>query len=410
MKVLLYSDLQEQVEKSGVGKAIHHQMDALDSVGIEYTTDPKDDYDLVHLNTIFPGSIVVAMQAKNDDKPVVYHAHSTEEDFKNSFIGSNMVSGLFKSWIKTCYETGDIILTPTEYSKALLESYDIQKPIYVVSNGIDLDFWKATEEEKIDFRKKYQIAENEKLIISVGLIIKRKGVIDFIEMAKALPEYKFMWFGNFNLNMVPRDVRVAVENAPSNLIFPGYISSDELRVAYGASDCYVFPTYEETEGIVLLEALASKANTIIRDIPIYKTWFTNKVDIYKAKNLYEFIKTIDNIVKGEIPSLVDKGYEKAQEKSIDKVGEKLKGYYEMALEKNIIKVDERKSQEISFDKVKDKLKSSFDQMIDDIFDDHKSRSKEISFEMMGERLKQIYENLTADKRSENEEDNKLDED
>lgn len=403
MKVLLYSDLQEQVEKSGVGKAIHHQMDALDSVGVEYTTDPKDDYDLVHLNTIFPGSIVVAMQAKNDDKPVVYHAHSTEEDFKNSFIGSNMVSGLFKSWIKTCYETGDIILTPTDYSKSLLESYEIQKPIYVVSNGIDLDFWKSTEEEKSEFRKKYNVGGEEKLIISVGLIIKRKGVIDFIEMAKSLPDYKFMWFGNLNLSMVPLDVRTAVEKAPSNLTFPGYISSDELRVAYGASDCYVFPTYEETEGIVLLEALASKANTIIRDIPIYKKWFTNGEDIYKAKNLYEFIDTIEKIVTGELPSLVEHGYKRAEEKSIDKVGEKLKSYYQLALDMKAEEVRERDSKELTFDKVKDKLKTSYDQIINDIIDEYnENKTSEISFEKVGDKLKEMYEKMISERDKEND--------
>ena len=44
MKVLLYTEGLKHVGKSGLGKAIKHQMKALDSVGIEYTLNSKDDY------------------------------------------------------------------------------------------------------------------------------------------------------------------------------------------------------------------------------------------------------------------------------------------------------------------------------------------------------------------------------
>ena len=56
MKVLLYTENERMVGKSGLGKAIKHQMKALDSVGIKYTTNPKEDYDILHINTYFPKS------------------------------------------------------------------------------------------------------------------------------------------------------------------------------------------------------------------------------------------------------------------------------------------------------------------------------------------------------------------
>ena len=45
MKVLLYSGAQKMIEKSGVGRAIYHQMEALDANHVEYTTNVKDDWD-----------------------------------------------------------------------------------------------------------------------------------------------------------------------------------------------------------------------------------------------------------------------------------------------------------------------------------------------------------------------------
>ena len=93
MKVLLYTELEKKIGKSGLGKAIKHQQKALESQGIEWTQDKKcTDYDLLHVNWYGTGSRRMARKAHKKGKKVVYHAHSTEEDFKNSFLFSNLIS------------------------------------------------------------------------------------------------------------------------------------------------------------------------------------------------------------------------------------------------------------------------------------------------------------------------------
>lgn len=108
--------------------------------------------------------------------------------------------------------------------------------------------------------------------MSAGLLIKRKGVHDFAEIARRLPQYKFIWFGDANLALVGREVRRAVKNAPANLTFAGYVDKPALRAALSGSDLFLFPSYEETEGIVVLEALAMKIPTLLRNIPVYDGW------------------------------------------------------------------------------------------------------------------------------------------
>ena len=61
----------------------------------------ENDYDIIHINYYGPNSYALAKRAKKHGKKVVYHAHSTEEDFKNSFIFSNQISPAFKKWIIT---------------------------------------------------------------------------------------------------------------------------------------------------------------------------------------------------------------------------------------------------------------------------------------------------------------------
>lgn len=331
MKVLLHSDMLKSIERSGVGRAIEHQMMALESEGIDYTLDPKDDYDVLHINTIFPQSYFKADQALKEGKAVVYHAHSTEEDFRDSFILSNAISSAFRVWIKKCYSKSDLIITPTNYSKKLLENYALSRPIEVVSNGIDLDYWRATPEETRDFREEYGLTSEDKVVIAVGHYIKRKGIIDFVELARRMPEYTFIWFGYTDPKIIPEEIREAIETKLPNLIFAGYVDRSVLRVAYAACDLYLFPTYEETEGIVLLEALASKSNILVRDIPIYKDSLKDGKNIYKATTNDEFEEKIRGIVEGRLSSLVEEGYKVAQSRSIEHVGKRLRECYTLAL-------------------------------------------------------------------------------
>ena len=336
MRVYLCSDYLNKIKYSGVGRAVEHQQMALDEAGIPYTLTGEEPYDVIHINTVFPQSYLKAVKAKKAGKAVVYHAHSTKEDFKNSFIFANALSSLFGWWIKKCYSTADLILTPSEYSKSLLENYKINKPIEVISNGIDLDYWKSNIEEVKRFREKYHIQSDEKLILSVGLPIKRKGILDFVNLAKRLPEYQFIWFGYSDPHFLPKDVLATIQTDLPNVQFPGYLDREDLRVAYQACDLYVFLTHEETEGIVLLEALASKTDTLVRDIPVFNPDYVDGKHVYKGKSLDEFVSIVKGLLEGKMPSLVEEGYEAVSEKSIENIGKKLQRFYLSALEKTSI--------------------------------------------------------------------------
>ena len=206
MKILLYARDYEKVKQSGVGKAIDHQKKALSRVGCDFTTDETEDFDLVHINTVFPASVRFARKAHRMGKKVVYHAHSTKEDFKNSFIFSNQLAPLFKRWLIHCYKRGDVVLTPTTYSRGILSTYGLDRPIKVVSNGIDLSFWRERGGERSAFYKRYQLDPSKKSILSVGLPIKRKGMDDFITLAQRLPQYEFVWFGKLDRALMSPEI------------------------------------------------------------------------------------------------------------------------------------------------------------------------------------------------------------
>lgn len=333
MKIKLYFGLENMIKKSGIGRAFIHQKKALSLNNIEYVTDKETlDYDILHINTITPDSLTLIKQARTHHKKIIYHAHSTEEDFKNSFMFSNTVAGLYKKWLVFLYSSADMIITPTPYSKSLLESYNITQPIYPISNGVNLEDFHPTDLQIQKFCETYQISDSDQLVISVGWLFERKGFDTFVEVAREMPQIKFFWFGDVKLSNSTTKIKKLLKELPDNVILPGYVSGDVIKGAYGRANLFFFPSREETEGIVVLEALACRTQILLRDIPVFDPWLVDKVHCYKGKTNEEFIKLIHQIINHELPSTIDEGYKVAQERELKEIGKQLKEVYEKVLE------------------------------------------------------------------------------
>ena len=327
MSVYLYMGGLNIVKKSGVGQAILHQKKALESAGVKVDERMGADTKFVHINTIFPDSVLTALWAKRRGAKVVYYAHSTMEDFQHSFIGSDAMAPLFKKWIMFCYGLGDVILTPTEYSKKILESYGLHQNIYSISNGVDTDSFRPCKKRRAVFRSRYHLTDDDKVVISVGHTIERKGVFDYIELARRMPDVHFLWFGYTAPSLLPKAVKDAMKNAPKNLNFAGYVEQEELRDAYCGADLFAFLSKEETEGIVVLEALACGIPTLVRDIPVYEGWLMHGVNVYKADSIGGFEYYMEGLLHKTLPDVSREGRIVAKKRSFQFVGKRLRDIY-----------------------------------------------------------------------------------
>lgn len=335
MKVLLYFENQKLIAQSGIGRALRLQQEALAPVDdVTVTTDPKcTDYDVLHINTYGVKSMYMVKKAHKMGKKVIYHAHSTYEDFRNSFFASNLLAPFYKKYLVSLYSQADALITPTPYSKSLLEGYGLTQPIYPVSNGIRLSKY-AYDPAKIQaFREYFHLKPEQKVVMSVGLFFERKGIFDFVELAKRHPETTFIWFGHTNPLILPAKIRhlILAGRHPKNLIFPGYLSGDVILGAFAGADLFLYPSYEETEGIVVLEALASKQRLLVRDISVYDSWLYDGQNSYKAKDLDDFDRQMQGILAGDKPDLTAAGYQVAEQRDLKQVGQVLTEIYQAVL-------------------------------------------------------------------------------
>lgn len=333
MRILLYKSMQKLFKKSGIGRAYEQQTKALLLNNVEVVTDKDEPFDVVHFNTIFKDSYYFLKKCKKNGIPVVVHGHSTKEDFLNSFNFSNVMKNFFYKNLERMYSNADLIITPTEYAKELINSYGYVKcPIVVLSNGIDLKEYEKNEQKEEAFRSHFNLRKEDKVVIGIGLLFERKGLHDFIEVAKNFPEVKFIWFGDLSKSLQTKKIKNAISNKTDNVIMAGYIKGDIIKGALTAADMMFFPSYEETEGIVLLEAMASKLPLLIRDIPIYEPFEHGKT-LFKAKNNDGFKNQIEYMLNSNLDDVTSNAYEDVKKKDLPLIGESLKNIYEELLGK-----------------------------------------------------------------------------
>ncbi len=326
MKAYIYQGGFSLVKKSGVGKAIEHQKKMLKAAGVPMAKKWKEA-SVIHINTIFPDSLAAAVLAHCQGKKVIYYGHSTMEDFRDSFKGSNEFAFLFKKWICFCYNRGDIIITPTKYSKKILQGYGIRRRIYSLTNGIDTEFFSPRPEYRENFRKKYHISRDQKVVISIGHYIKRKGILEFFRLAKQMPDVMFLWFGSTPVRLLPQEVKNALKHVPDNVILPGFVDSSQIRDACCGADAFLFMSHEETEGIVVLEALACQTPVLLRDIQVYRDWMEDGKHVKKASNFKEYQTILTEILQNPPLEMAQRGRNLALRHSMKAAGKKLRKIY-----------------------------------------------------------------------------------
>lgn len=114
----------------------------------------------------------------------------------------------------------------------------------------------------------------------------------------------------------------------SYVIFPGFICGDVLEGAFCEADAFFFPSQEETEGIIVLESLASYQTVIVRDISVFANWMQDTMNCYKGICNDEFVKLIGNVVENRLPDVRDAACKTAQVRSIPVIAGQLRSIYE----------------------------------------------------------------------------------
>lgn len=256
------------------------------------------NFDLVHFHSFGPVAILYAEMLKKKGIPTVLSAHSLPSCNKENVAISS--TEFWENVYKPIYNLFDYIIAISPFCKRELKEMGIKKPTHLIPLGINLKEWKFNAKSRKKFRKEYGIAEREKLVLNVGQTTPGKGLYEFIEIAEKMPEYKFMWAGDTAYSLFSADYLKAkkiLKEKHGNLIFTGNLDRKKIKEAYSAADLFLFPSFRETFGMVILEAAAHSVPVIARELEVYKGLFGKSI-IY-AKNKKEFVEKIEKIFEGK---------------------------------------------------------------------------------------------------------------
>jgi 1,2-diacylglycerol-3-alpha-glucose alpha-1,2-glucosyltransferase len=317
-KGILFKDI-----GTGLLSSYKNQKRMLEEMGIEYTEHWSDDCDILQTNTPWIKSLYLMKKAKRMNKPVIVWAHVTAEDMRGVFRFSSIFAPLMKSYLRYSYNQADIIFCPSEYTRGLVIAYGINpNKVIAQSNGVDLKKYYKDEAKREAGRKYFGV---EGMVVgTVALAIPRKGIKTFIFLAQKFQTNAFLWIGKiYNgalVEKLPKDL-------PMNLNFSGFVP-DALE-AFNSLDIFVFLSYEENQGMVILEAAALGLPMLLRDIPVYNGWLVHGENCLKAKTDEEFERELKRLMEDkDLRDRLSRGaLELAQKESLESLKIKLSTIY-----------------------------------------------------------------------------------
>ncbi|MBC2730001.1 glycosyltransferase [Thiobacillus sp.] len=232
-------------------RALAQALDALDPA----------DFDLVHIHTPFLAHRAGVRWARRHGLPCVETYHTLFEEYFHHYLPF-----LPKPWLaaaarmisrKEC-DGVTAVIAPSSAMKQALLGYGVSSPIHIIPTGLRLaDFSNC---DGSAFRVRHDIAPGRPVMAYVGRVAFEKN-LDFLlqvtdQVRRSLPDVLFVIAGEGPAR-ASLERAVAKRGLAGNVRFVGYLERrTELPACYCAADVFVFASKTETQGLVLLEAMA----------------------------------------------------------------------------------------------------------------------------------------------------------
>lgn len=254
---------------------------------------------LNHFHTINPEFLFHAFIGKCRGTKNIGYVHFLPETLENSIQLPKPIQWLFYKYVLFFYRRMDVLVTVNPYFIDVLENtyhFPRNKVTYIPNVVSSKRFYPLSVNEKFKARLQFHLSLDSFTVLSVGQLQKRKGVLDFVEMARQMPEIQFVWAGDFSFGKISQDyaqIKELVENPPENVKFLGLIERDEMNLLYNACDIMMLPSYEELFPMTVLEAMRCELPILVRQLELYDDILFDYVQY--ANNTEAFITCIQKL-------------------------------------------------------------------------------------------------------------------
>ena len=237
---------------------------------------PRMKLDILHAHH----PVVIGSEALNisrsEDIPLVFTFHTLYHEYTHYLgLDADFVKQFVRRFVRDYVEGVDCIIAPSTYILDLLPSYQIDRPVEILPTPVDLSLFPPREQLPFSDSDYIQL-------LYVGRIGKEKN-LDFLlrafaRAAKQDARLHLRIVGDGpELKKLPgfaKELQVA-----ANVEFAGAVSFEQVPVEMSRADLFVFTSTTETQGLVLLEAMAASLPQVIVDSPALHDFVRPDVDV-----------------------------------------------------------------------------------------------------------------------------------
>lgn len=268
-------------------------------------------FDIVHYHTVNPTYFIERLLNRRISVGIGY-VHFIPETIDDSLRLPRLFKKVFYKYLLAFYNSMDYLVTVNPFFISKIHELGIKKPeVLCIPNYVSSkNFYQMSQSEKEKIRESYGIGQKSFVVLGVGQLQTRKGIIDFVETARRLPQVQFVWAGGFSfgkMSMGYDEIKRLTENPPENVRFLGIVPREKMNHVYNMADLFFLPSYEELFPMSVLEAMSCRLPVLVRDIPLYESILFNAY--LKGGNTEAFVDAITKIRQN--PSVLNEWREKA---------------------------------------------------------------------------------------------------
>jgi glycosyltransferase involved in cell wall biosynthesis len=240
----------------------------------------RRQFDVLHVHTPFVAHYAGVKLARRLGIPVVETYHTFFEEYVPHYVPSALVGpGRWLARRLTVSQCADVdaLVVPSPQMLARLQQHGIDVRSEVLPTGIDVPSFVGGDGSA--FRLRHGIDAARPVLVHISRIAHEKN-IDFIlrmlaELRRAVPDVLLVIAGEGPAVAHVRNLATGLGLA-GNVLFVGYLErATELLDCYRAGDAFVFASRTETQGLVLLEALAL-------GVPVVSTAVMGTADVLRG--------------------------------------------------------------------------------------------------------------------------------
>ncbi len=230
-------------------------------IGKRYASLKTLDIDLVHIHTPFVAHYAGLSIAEGLGVPVIETYHTFFEEYLFHYVPlvpKSWMRALARRFSRSQCDAVDTVIVPSRPMLDVLHQYGIRAHMEIIPTGLELERFRGGDGAR--FRARHQMSPDRFVLLHVGRVAHEKNIEFLMQVVArvriAVPGVLFVIAGEGpalpSLRAMARDLGIEF-----NVQFIGYLDRDsELLDCYRAADLKIFASRTETQGLVLLEAMA----------------------------------------------------------------------------------------------------------------------------------------------------------